>query len=397
MSATPATIQVTFTANYIGQHRVCYRMNNTGAYTCITVSCAGGGAPCTADIPIVVDNETCTPVEFDGYVQAICEDINSTQGRVPFSVTFTPTPSCRNYDVTCNNAGVASITVEIHGSGYNPAAPPTVVLTGGGGAGATAVAVVGTGAITTTTISFTSTGSGYINGTYTNVPLLGGAGSGAKATITVAGGIAVSGVVTTPGTGYLTGNTLTPDPTAMGGATPLTNITFNVNSDYGKIIAVNITSNGTGYTSNPTVTIAPPGGGGQQATGTAILDFCPGFTAPGCSASGLEIPNGVVQVGQTISVCTNTGTAPSVPDNYTLVQNGDCLCGCVSTTIASTGGSPGVGAVNYWYTACNGALVQGTVTTGGSPSSVTVCIAHNSLLTQAVNGATASVTENGGC
>ncbi len=85
-------ITVSFKADYTGCNRVCYRIGNSAGYTCVNVTCAGGGADCSVDIPVNVNNDGCYSVDFEGYVQACCKDIASTDGRVPFQATFTPTP-----------------------------------------------------------------------------------------------------------------------------------------------------------------------------------------------------------------------------------------------------------------------------------------------------------------
>jgi hypothetical protein len=65
MSLIPANIEVTFQANMIGAHRVCYRQGNSGSYTCVEGSCEALGE-CVITVPIFVDNETCTEVDFNG-------------------------------------------------------------------------------------------------------------------------------------------------------------------------------------------------------------------------------------------------------------------------------------------------------------------------------------------
>lgn len=101
---TPATITVNFTANYAGAHRICWRQCNVGSYVCTNVvSCVGGGNVCSATISIMVDPESCTPICFEGYIQATCNPENSSVGRVPWSTTFTPTPTCSMYSITCTS------------------------------------------------------------------------------------------------------------------------------------------------------------------------------------------------------------------------------------------------------------------------------------------------------
>jgi hypothetical protein len=57
-------------------------------------------------------------------------------------------------------------------------------------------------------LTLTTAGTGYTNGTYTNQALTGGSGSGATATIVVAGGIVTTVTLYAKGDGYVVGNTL---------------------------------------------------------------------------------------------------------------------------------------------------------------------------------------------
>lgn len=396
MAAVPASITVTFTSYYAGLHRVCYRQGGSGPYTCATVNCAGGGASCSYVINIVVDNETCTPVNFDGYVQAACEDINSTNNRVPFTATFTPSPSCKRYEVTCNTVGVLSAIVNTPGGAcYNPASPPSVSFSGGGGSGAAATAVIGNGAITAR--SLVNAGAGYNNGTWTNVNLTGGSGSGAKATVVIAGGIMVSLVITAAGSGYTTGNLLGVNPANIGGSAPSTPISISITSNLGLLIGISITNAGSGYTSVPTITVAP--GGCEAGTATAVLGGCTELVNPGCAGiTPVIISADTIPLGHSVDICATGGT-PSVPSDFTITPNGDCLCNCQSTTITATGGDPGpyTPSILYWYNDCNGNGVSGVLYPNGSPSSVTVCAVTGSVVTQSIQGAVATVTFNGSC
>jgi hypothetical protein len=87
------TITVTFTSYFTGTHRVCYRLNGTGAYDCSTiVSCLGLGNTCSAVItfPYTDPSGVCDPVDVDGYVQPTCEPEGSLTSRIPFTGSFVP-------------------------------------------------------------------------------------------------------------------------------------------------------------------------------------------------------------------------------------------------------------------------------------------------------------------
>lgn len=133
------TLRIRFQSFYVGQHRVCYRVQSSGSpYTCTTAStsphCAGNNSPCQYDISIEVDNETCDNVTFEGYVQAMCEPFESNFGRVPFSANFAPQPSCNRWRFTCDRGGVDSFIVTNSGSGYTSAPAITVNSQTGSGA-----------------------------------------------------------------------------------------------------------------------------------------------------------------------------------------------------------------------------------------------------------------------
>lgn len=390
MSLVPINIQINFNASYAGQHRACYRKVGTIPYTCVLGSCSIGA--CQINIPVFVDNETCPSVQYEGYVQPICQDINSTTGRAPWTLTFTPTPACQNYVVSCNSSGVASITMTNKGLGYDPLSPPAVLFTGGSGSGAAGTAVVGFGAITSIAIS--GAGTGYVNGTHTNVRLTGGTGSGAKATVVVSGGIVISITITTAGTAYLSTDVLGVNTTDMGGA-PVVAATFTIGSDYGKVNSVTITAAGSNYTSAPNVTIAPPASLGTPATATSTLSACPDFVGNGCNGSPVTYPQGVVPVGSQVSICSIAGP-PVIPTNMSSSLQGNCLCSCTLATIGVSG--PNGTTVKYFYNACDGAVKTGLLTVGGSPSALIACIVTGSLVFQIITpGTTGTVIYGGSC
>lgn len=125
---TPATITVTFTANYAGPHRICWRQCGVGAYVCTNiVDCTGGGNVCLATVSIMVDPESCTPICFEGYIQATCNSEDSSVDQVYWTSTFTPSPSCNLYNIICTDPdGCSTISAAIMGLNCNGTARPTV-------------------------------------------------------------------------------------------------------------------------------------------------------------------------------------------------------------------------------------------------------------------------------
>lgn len=111
---TPATINVEFIANYAGQHRVCWRVQNLitpGTYACTNiVTCVGGGNMCSTIISVMVDPESCDPIIFEGYIQATCNVEGSLIDRVPFEVTYTPIPTCAAYTLTNATGGLIDLS-----------------------------------------------------------------------------------------------------------------------------------------------------------------------------------------------------------------------------------------------------------------------------------------------
>lgn len=135
MAPVPASLVITFTSNFpAGTHTIFYRIAGSGpTYSTISVSCATHIPPapaptCTASIPITVDNESCDPVTYEGFVQAACEPEGSPYGKIPFSVTFTPSPTCIAVQYT---SAVGPGVVFALGENCDGSAKPTVTIPGG--------------------------------------------------------------------------------------------------------------------------------------------------------------------------------------------------------------------------------------------------------------------------
>lgn len=369
MAPVAATLEVTFISNFAGQHRVCWRIVPNLIYDCTTITiCSGMGNSCTAIIPITVDNESCDAVTYEGYAQASCEDETSLSGRTPFSITFTPSPVCDSYRVTCDNTSVASITVTNPGTGYDPLVPPVIPVAGGGGAGATATPVVNADTF------LTNGGVGYTPGVYNNVPLLNvtGTGTGALATITVAaGGNIVSffaGGITTSGSGYFPGNLFgVNNATQLGGTGTGFEAQFGPN--YGTITSISSTP-GSGYTSVPTAIIPAPAIG-ITALATVVLAPCPTQTlGSSCNGSAADVITGM-ELGQSARACMTT-TPIALPE-YVIIQEG-CCYDCVTVDFAVSGLSP---ATDIYYTDCvTHEVTVTTVAPGGTFGPI--CMVNNS-------------------
>ena len=371
MSAVAATLTRNFTANYVGQHRVCYSVNSSGT-TCVTVTCAGNGAPCSANIPITVDNETCADVVFSGYAQPICQPFGSLEGRAPFSYTFTPTPACKRYQLTLNTTSIQSFTVTNPGAGYNPGVGFKITISGGGGLNGDGYAQTGYGLILSTFAA--NGGSGYTNGTYSNVPLTGGNGTGALANIVVSGGSVNSCTIVSSGTGYRDTDVLIPQASSLGASVPTVNAGITITTDYGKVTSVSVLDGGSGYTSVPTCVI-PALASTTQATCVAVLAKGQTFSVNNCSGVTRLTPANL-SVGQSTAVCSST-TAPTVPSNYSIVQSGNCVCNCTRYQLQRMMGST---TIHYVYTDCvTGNKVEGDLTSSASPNFVSICAVTGSL------------------
>ena len=148
----PALLSVTYTPNYIGPHRICFRTTQP-SYCCYTDSSASViGVPkttvieldefetCLQDLPSIVG---CSDTPLDGYIQPFCVDQGSDLNRITFTADY-PSNACQSYRVQCNESGIAQIEVTEQGLGWLFGEVPTVTITdlSGYGSGATAEAVM---------------------------------------------------------------------------------------------------------------------------------------------------------------------------------------------------------------------------------------------------------------
>jgi len=240
---------------------------------------------------------------------------------------------------------VGGLTLVKGGIGYT--STPSVTLTGGGGAGATATAAI------SAPVGSVTVNSG---GSYTippNVVFTGGGGTGAAATarlrpvsltsITVPGG--------GRGSGYTSAPTVTIAPPGCIFSLTCQQATATANISGGQVISVTLVNRGAGYTSVPAVTIS--GGGGTGARATAVLPASPiasivvtaggsGYTsAPAVSFSGgAATATAVLGPGRVTGVTlTAGGTGYTTPPTVTVAAPVGCVRSntCLPANVVATG------------------------------------------------------------
>lgn len=196
ISYTPQITSLSADPDFIC-HRVCYRQNGTGVYCCVEdTTDSTAGIPKSVEIvvdgttpqPCVtvpdLDLESCVVTEYDGYVQACCEDEATTAGRVYWTTDFTPDPSCVNKLTCCQSVrglDPSWFVITNIGSGYTPSTTLDAII----------VRDPLDTETSTATVTFNTNGSGEVTsfnvlvaGSYAKIPLvvLPPPGSGTQAT-----------------------------------------------------------------------------------------------------------------------------------------------------------------------------------------------------------------------
>jgi hypothetical protein len=189
------------------------------------------------------------------------------------------------------------------------------------------------------------------------------------------------------GSGYTPGSN--PAVTIIGGGGAGATATATVDGT-GAVVSIVVDSAGSGYTSAPTITIAPPPSG-TTATATATLQDCTGITMHDCSAVGPEI-SAPVPVGQSVYVCSEN--APSgFPGEYTVTEDGKCLCDCINVDLSNTGPS---GDLIVVYIDCiTQTQIRVTIPPGSGLNDI--CIVNGSLTYTETEQAVFNQVINGTC
>lgn len=389
MAIVTATITVDFTSNYTGLHRVCWRVQGSGdPYDCnTTVNCAGGATLCQAIFTADVNTTSCDgTITFEGYVQSGCEDVLSTEGRVPFTVDFVPTVVCPKYTMLCAYGEIQSVDSLTGGHSYD--ALDTVVITRQPGDTEVLDAVVnidniGDGIITSVD-SLLSGGTGYIVNDILDI--VDGIGAGAGAQIQVdsvgGGGDILTWTLIAPGTDYVGNLTLTG---GTGSGATLDVVTYKV---FGAIADFTIVDPGQ-YSIPPVVTIVS--GTGTGFTGETSLVPCSTFddVFRDCAGSDISI-SAPFPVGTSVEVCYDT--LYFTPDKFTFTESGCCIPEdsendiCTAYSIDNQTGA----GIEYPYTACGGANVVVNIPNG---SEQVVCAVDGGVVDLGIPGLTISESE----
>ena len=229
------------------------------------------------------------------------------------------------------------------------------------------------------------------DGVYGNAAMdaLTGSGVGLEINLTIAGGVVTVATLASGGTGYVTGDTAKPNEGIVG--IPGVIETFTLTADAtGTVTDINVTAPGSGYTTATADLTGLTGGAGAAADNADLLG-CGSLTVYDCNGvTGTNLPSGTLQPGETYEMCGSN--IPTVPADYSAVENGNCLCNCIEQDIQETAGA---GTIDYTYIDCNGLVVTGQLT--ASQTTGNVCMVDGSLSTIVAGGATETIVVAGPC
>lgn len=386
MALTTINLQIQFTATYVGEHRICWRVAGTIPYDCTNTVIAILGVNTTV-ITFDVEENFCGPYFFEGYVQPTCVDEGDPSLQTAWTpVEYVNTPDCNAYTLTCSTVSIAKIDITGYGSGYDPTPgnEPLVTIAGD----ATAVAVVEATNDGIKTASINTPGAGYFGGGYGKAinitATTAGSGIDARFDVTVEAGVVVDIALRSGGTLWSLIDQFSFNNADLGGVGAGFLGDVKSLSVIGEIKEVQLTFVGTGYNSVPVLTIDPPVGPGTQATGLARLAGCQSITGallgPNCDAT-LRSDIVSMPLNSVISFCNPAASPPlgGYPQGWTQADGTCCYlpCKCYEVTLDAGG------TVEYYYTDCaTGVLTYGTFTDAGP---------HVETITNVVEGTLQSV------
>jgi hypothetical protein len=147
----PALLSITYTPNYAGNHRICFKTTQP-SYCCYnddSTSVIGVAKTtvidledfelCLQDLPQSIG---CSGSIVDGYVQPFCIEQGSSVNRIAFTATFASNP-CTPYKIECTESGIGEISVINPGYGWPIGVVPAVTInTSGSGFGFSATTIM---------------------------------------------------------------------------------------------------------------------------------------------------------------------------------------------------------------------------------------------------------------
>jgi hypothetical protein len=329
MASVPALLNFAFdSTNTSGCYRIATRIQGSGdPYVITAAACTPFVAPtlsvpCTAQIGITVDDETCDDVIYEGYIQPCCQEEASLDGRVPFTVTFTPNPLCKSYELTCISAGVESLTVVTPGTGYigNKGGVETVLFVDPAGTLADAECKVEDDGVKTFTTNLPQAAV-VADGTYTVAAIPSGFFD-----ITVVGNVITAVSLTdltvnplATGSGYTIA-----DPITFAGVYSALVLTVTAVYDQGEVLYCGVNSPGSGYTGPTTASIAAPNPGEVSPVLTVNHTACNPATGLGnlCDESPASVLPDIF-LGTTLQICRR-GSLGAIPTDLQAVAGGCC-------------------------------------------------------------------------
>jgi hypothetical protein len=172
-----AILTVGYTPNYAGNHRICFKTTGE-TYCCYNDDSASiigvqksidinldDFELCLGTLPASVG---CAASEVDGYVQPTCIDQTSDINRSPFIATF-GTTVCNAYNITCEESGIAEITIDEPGYGWPTDVVPTITINDSSASGSGFVGTVtmncvpGENFCSIDSVTIDDAGQGYID------------------------------------------------------------------------------------------------------------------------------------------------------------------------------------------------------------------------------------------
>jgi hypothetical protein len=380
MATVTGTVNISFTANSEGNHRICYLVRDASTsssnaeYNCTTVVNCESGNACATSFDVELENDTCTTSwVIEGYVQPECYDEDSENGRVDFEETFSPDPDCKSFYVVSTVGTFASATIVDAGSGITPTGSGFTPTTNPDNQLNLSVddVTIGTGNIISVAIG--SGGTGYQVGDTFNVTDSVGSGAGGILTVATVDGSGVIETLTITA-GDLYESPVVSEDTVNGSAASLTAL-----SDYGTVVSVTLSSTNEAYIapgSSYNGTWSFDGAEVQitmQSITNLVVTTCAGATQ---DYGSFELGTGMYICSTETDIATDLDTGLD-DDYYQYTQDGCCVGNTINYTLTNSDDSNDIDMI---YTQQDGIVVEYSLLAG---TSVEICAVVGTVKTVA--------------